>query len=174
MDGLRLLLTDDADEARAPGAAARDAQRRAAGDRPADPRRGDRAGRGDRRASSDGRRHRARGRRLACRRHRHRGVPAGRALRAPGVHDRLRRGAPTIGKGSGRSISRFDLHDALAACGDLLERFGGHRMAAGLTVRRDRFDEFRERFVAEANRQLAPRRPGARAAGGSRAAAATK
>ena len=41
-----------------------------------------------------------------------------------------------IGKGSGRSISRFDLHAALLACGDLLERFGGHHMAAGLTIRR--------------------------------------
>ncbi len=63
---------------------------------------------------------------------------------------------PTSGKGSGRSISRFHLRDALAACGDLLERFGGHRMAAGLTIHRDRIVEFRERFVAEANRQLRP------------------
>ena len=61
---------------------------------------------------------------------------------------------PTLGKGSGRSISRFHLRDALATCGDLLERFGGHRMAAGLTIHRDRLDEFRARFVAEANRQL--------------------
>ena len=51
-----------------------------------------------------------------------------------------------VGKGSGRSISRFDLHAALLACGDLLERYGGHQMAAGLTIRRDRLDEFRERF----------------------------
>jgi len=63
---------------------------------------------------------------------------------------------PGIGKGSGRSISRFHLRDALDACGDLLERFGGHRMAAGLTIRRDRVDAFRERFVAEANRHLRP------------------
>ena len=51
-----------------------------------------------------------------------------------------------IGKGSGRSISRFDLHAALLACGDLLERFGGHHMAAGLTIRREKLDAFRERF----------------------------
>lgn len=61
-----------------------------------------------------------------------------------------------IGKGSGRSISRFDLHDALTACGDLLERYGGHRMAAGLTIRRDRLDEFRARFAAVAREQLTP------------------
>ncbi|MFL5506957.1 MAG: single-stranded-DNA-specific exonuclease RecJ, partial [Gemmatimonadales bacterium] len=34
-----------------------------------------------------------------------------------------------LGRGSGRSVSGFDLHGALHACGDLLERFGGHRMA---------------------------------------------
>jgi single-stranded-DNA-specific exonuclease len=59
-----------------------------------------------------------------------------------------------IGKGSGRSISRFNLHDALTACGDLLERYGGHRMAAGLTLRRDNFAVFRERFEQVAAQQL--------------------
>ena len=59
-----------------------------------------------------------------------------------------------IGKGSGRSISRFNLHDALTRCGDLLERYGGHRMAAGLTLRRDRFDAFRERFESVAAETL--------------------
>jgi single-stranded-DNA-specific exonuclease len=61
-----------------------------------------------------------------------------------------------IGKGSGRSISRFDLHAALLACGDLLERYGGHQMAAGLTIRRDRLDEFRERFSGIARDTLGP------------------
>ena len=61
-----------------------------------------------------------------------------------------------IGKGSGRSISRFDLHAALLSCGDLLERFGGHQMAAGLTIRRERLEEFRERFGAIAREALRP------------------
>jgi single-stranded-DNA-specific exonuclease len=61
-----------------------------------------------------------------------------------------------IGKGSGRSISRFDLHQALLACGDLLERFGGHQMAAGLTIRRENLDAFRERFGSIARDTLAP------------------
>jgi single-stranded-DNA-specific exonuclease len=61
-----------------------------------------------------------------------------------------------IGKGSGRSISRFDLHAGLNACGDLLERFGGHRMAAGLTIRRQHLAAFRERFAAVARQSLAP------------------
>jgi single-stranded-DNA-specific exonuclease len=60
------------------------------------------------------------------------------------------------GKGSGRSISRFDLHRALGECADLLERFGGHRMAAGLSLRRDRLEAFRERFAAVAAAQLDP------------------
>ena len=61
-----------------------------------------------------------------------------------------------IGKGSGRSISRFDLHSALLACGDLLERYGGHQMAAGLTIRRQNLDAFRERFTGIARESLAP------------------
>jgi single-stranded-DNA-specific exonuclease len=61
-----------------------------------------------------------------------------------------------IGKGSGRSISRFDLHSALLACGDLLERYGGHHMAAGLTIRRENLDAFRERFGGLARDLLAP------------------
>src|ERR687893_229544 len=61
-----------------------------------------------------------------------------------------------IGKGSGRSTSRFNLHSALLECGDLLERFGGHHMAAGLTIRRDQLDAFRERFAEVARERLAP------------------
>ena len=60
------------------------------------------------------------------------------------------------GRASGRSISRFDLHAALVQCGDLLERFGGHHMAAGLTIRRDRLDAFRERFNALVAGKLTP------------------
>jgi single-stranded-DNA-specific exonuclease len=61
-----------------------------------------------------------------------------------------------IGKGSGRSISRFNLHTALLSCGDLLERYGGHHMAAGLTIRRGRLDAFRERFGSVARHTLSP------------------
>lgn len=61
-----------------------------------------------------------------------------------------------IGKGSGRSTSRFDLHAALLSCGDLLERYGGHRMAAGLTIHRSQLEAFRERFGDVARQTLAP------------------
>jgi single-stranded-DNA-specific exonuclease len=61
-----------------------------------------------------------------------------------------------VGKGSGRSISRFDLHGALRECGDLLERFGGHHMAAGITLRREQLGAFRERFAAVARTRLEP------------------
>ncbi|MGH7703068.1 MAG: single-stranded-DNA-specific exonuclease RecJ [Gemmatimonadales bacterium] len=61
-----------------------------------------------------------------------------------------------IGKGSGRSISRFDLHQALTECADLLERYGGHHMAAGVTLRRAQLEPFRRRFGEAARRRLRP------------------
>jgi len=63
------------------------------------------------------------------------------------------------GKGSGRSVAGCDLHAALARCAPLLERWGGHRMAAGLTVRRDRLGEFRSAFNAACAEQLGPAAP---------------
>ena len=50
------------------------------------------------------------------------------------------------GKGSGRSISAFDLHAGLSECRELLLRFGGHRSAAGITIAAERVTEFAERF----------------------------
>ncbi len=50
------------------------------------------------------------------------------------------------GKGSGRSIKGMNLVDALAACSDLLVKFGGHELAAGLTVRRENLPLFKERL----------------------------
>jgi single-stranded-DNA-specific exonuclease len=60
------------------------------------------------------------------------------------------------GKGSGRSISAFDLHGALAECADLFLRFGGHRAAAGVTIATESIPEFTERFNAIARRELTP------------------
>jgi single-stranded-DNA-specific exonuclease len=53
-------------------------------------------------------------------------------------------------KGSGRSIPSFDLHGALAACSHHLERFGGHRAAAGLSIAPDQLQPFAEAFAAQA------------------------
>jgi single-stranded-DNA-specific exonuclease len=64
-------------------------------------------------------------------------------------------GAGDSWKGSGRSISGFDLHDALGACADHLERFGGHRAAAGLSIDPARIGGFAEAFAAYADRTLA-------------------
>ncbi|MGK2963350.1 MAG: single-stranded-DNA-specific exonuclease RecJ [Gemmatimonadaceae bacterium] len=60
------------------------------------------------------------------------------------------------GKGSGRSISRFHLRDALEKCEDLLLRYGGHRMAAGVTIDRGQVADFARRFNEVAASQLTP------------------
>ena len=49
-------------------------------------------------------------------------------------------------KGSGRSIPGFDLHQALMQCQDTIDRFGGHAMAIGITIKTDKFQEFAEKF----------------------------
>ena len=51
-----------------------------------------------------------------------------------------------LGKGSGRSIDGISLVKALRDCAEHLELFGGHDMAAGLNIRAERVDAFRERF----------------------------
>lgn len=47
-------------------------------------------------------------------------------------------------KGSGRSIPGFDLHEALMKCLDHIEKFGGHSMAIGITIKREELEEFRD------------------------------
>lgn len=51
-----------------------------------------------------------------------------------------------IGQGSGRSIPGFDLHDALMKCDDLIEKFGGHSMAIGITIKRENFEKLKEKL----------------------------
>ena len=71
-------------------------------------------------------------------------------------------GRPTIligldgdeGKGSGRSISRFDLHGGIGRCSHLLKRFGGHRNAAGVTINRGEVAEFTRCFNESARADL--------------------
>src|SRR2546425_415678 len=63
------------------------------------------------------------------------------------------------GRGSGRSIVGFDLHEALRRVGAHLEKYGGHTMAAGLTIRRQRYDAFRVAFLDVAGELLGPAAP---------------
>jgi single-stranded-DNA-specific exonuclease len=87
----------------------------------------------------------------------HRGVIG---IVASRLVDRLHRpvvlvaGAEEGWTGSGRSIPAFDLHEALAACAGVLERFGGHRAAAGLSVQPENLDEFARLFAAHAEAVL--------------------
>jgi single-stranded-DNA-specific exonuclease len=60
-------------------------------------------------------------------------------------------GGEELWKGSGRSISAFDLHAGLAACAADLERFGGHRAAAGLSIDPERVEAFADAFAAHAD-----------------------
>ena len=51
-----------------------------------------------------------------------------------------------LAKGSGRSVPGFDLHEALMKCQNSIERFGGHAMAIGITIKKDKFEEFSHQF----------------------------
>ena len=51
-----------------------------------------------------------------------------------------------IGKGSGRSLPGINLYEALSACADFLENFGGHPAAAGLEIKSERIDQFKIHF----------------------------
>lgn len=55
-----------------------------------------------------------------------------------------------IGKGSGRSVPGFDLHEALHSLGGYLEKYGGHEMAVGVTAKQEKFQEFAERLEEKA------------------------
>ena len=63
-------------------------------------------------------------------------------------------GAGEEWKGSGRSPGAFDLHGGLTACAEHLERFGGHRAAAGLSIRPDNLEAFAASFEAHADAEL--------------------
>ena len=49
-------------------------------------------------------------------------------------------------KGSGRSIPGFDLHEALMECNDTIDKFGGHAMAVGININKEKVEEFKEEF----------------------------
>lgn len=69
-------------------------------------------------------------------------------------------GQPLEWRGSGRSVPGIDLHAALARCSHLMEKWGGHSQAAGLSLRKDRTAEFRLAFeaaVADARAAAAPK-----------------
>lgn len=51
-----------------------------------------------------------------------------------------------IAKGSGRSIPGFDLHDILCKCSKYLEKYGGHGMAVGLSLKQENFENFKKEF----------------------------
>ena len=58
--------------------------------------------------------------------------------------------------GSARSVPGFDLYQAVESCSDLLENFGGHMYAAGLTMRPENVEAFKERFNAYVEKNIDP------------------
>ena len=78
------------------------------------------------------------------------------------------------GTGSGRSIPGFDLLGGLHAASETLQRYGGHRAAAGLTIARADVPAFREAFAAHAASVLTPGGPAPRGPRRRRRARATR
>ncbi len=58
--------------------------------------------------------------------------------------------------GSARSVLGFDLYEALSECSDLLDQYGGHKYAAGLTMQKDNVTLFQERFEEVVSRNIKP------------------
>jgi single-stranded-DNA-specific exonuclease len=56
--------------------------------------------------------------------------------------------------GSARSVKDFDIYDAIDSCSDLLEHFGGHTFAAGLSLKPENLEAFRKRFEEEVSRTI--------------------
>ena len=56
--------------------------------------------------------------------------------------------------GSARSVKDFDIYDAIDACSDLLEHFGGHTFAAGLSMKPENLEKFRERFESVVSKSI--------------------
>jgi len=61
-----------------------------------------------------------------------------------------------MASGSARSVAGFDIYDAVKSCRDLLENFGGHTYAVGLTLRQENIPEFRRRFQEYVSRHILP------------------
>ncbi|HTL52687.1 MAG TPA: DHH family phosphoesterase, partial [Planctomycetota bacterium] len=61
-----------------------------------------------------------------------------------------------VARGSGRSISKFPLINAVETCRDLFTSFGGHEAAVGITLDADKLPEFRERFLKAVSEMMKP------------------
>ena len=82
------------------------------------------------------------------------GLVAGRLVESFGRPVLLLERGPTTSRGSARSIAGFSIIDALTQIGDVFEKFGGHTMAAGFTVRNERLPELEQRLRAIAERDI--------------------
>ena len=83
------------------------------------------------------------------------GIVASRIVELYGVPAVVCCGAESV-RGSGRSLPGYNLHGMLSQCSDLFTRFGGHPVAAGLSLPKENLQEFRERFSIIAMSTLVP------------------
>ncbi len=83
------------------------------------------------------------------------GLVASRLVEALGRPAVVYQEGESESRGSCRSIAVYDIVSGLRSCGDLFERFGGHKQAGGFTIRNDRLGELEERLIAHAGAALA-------------------
>lgn len=82
------------------------------------------------------------------------GIVASRLVRAHGAPAVVISTGEEAARGSARSVPGLDLHRAISECANLLEGFGGHKMAAGIQIRPERIDEFRTVLCAAVIEQI--------------------
>jgi single-stranded-DNA-specific exonuclease len=82
------------------------------------------------------------------------GIVASRLVDAYGRPTVMLSSVNGVLKGSARSIKGFNIYESIKECGDLLEEFGGHAFAAGLTIKPENLDAFRNRMDAIAAKKL--------------------
>jgi len=59
-----------------------------------------------------------------------------------------------VGKGSGRSVEGFDLHEALSQCADCIDKFGGHEMAIGLSLKKENIEKFKKKLKEVTSKKI--------------------
>lgn len=79
------------------------------------------------------------------------GIVAGRLKERYNLPSIVLTGGETMAKGSGRSIEEYNMYEELTKCGSLMENFGGHKMAAGMSIREENIEKLRKQLNTNCN-----------------------